>query len=759
MIGVVLITPASAISWTAGGVVYPNLPASILWSTGGNWSGGVPPATISPYDDVTFTNAGAVAGPAPTNEVAATTSINSLWYSQTDTAYVHTTQIDLNQTLKVQGFNATTPSGYVDKYSLYAGNLGTTATSVQKTVITGNGKLDVSGPSGENTTGDIIVTMGNATGGTTYPDHTAVLDLSGLATFNANVDQLLVGVEATGSSMDRPNGIMYLAASNTIVLNNATSPVAEAGGTSCPLPGGALVVGYSSGKGAGDTYICALYLGHTNTIKADYVLVGGRVRPAAMGFESKTDGSSMTLQGNSQSRVKSINIGDNTNNSTSGNATVGTVDLRGGSVNIMADSIVLGQTTTNYSGSNRQAYSATGTLSFDTGTIDSTGMLIANQATNLNAKATGTVNVSGAATLTIGANGLTMANYNGGYTGAYYGAIQPATATLNVSGGTVTIAGGIRTDVMNLNSGEYAGPNSGVTVASTINITGGSVTLGGDITKGVATTNMSGTIRTTVIVNGGTLDMQGPDLQRHNIGSSTSSIDTLTLANGTLKNVLQINGGGAITTTTTGGTLTISGTNTFTGATTVSAGKLLAEGSMWSFVTVNSGATLGGNGTLGDATHLVGLKVLGILAVGDSAGQMTVYAGTNDVTLAAGSNDNVEITGNAPGAAGYDQLLVETGNVSLAGALNLSATYTPNPGDMLWIIDNVGSGTLSGTFSNDPVPTLWSGWDIFYSADHATNSLSGGNDVVIAQVPEPATLTMLIIAAGLCLMFKRTRGK
>ncbi len=76
----------------------------------------------------------------------------------------------------------------------------------------------------------------------------------------------------------------------------------------------------------------------------------------------------------------------------------------------------------------RNGYGGTGTLSFDTGTIDTTSMIIANQATNLNSKPTGTVNVSGTATLTIGANGLTMANYNGGYAANYYGAIQPATA-------------------------------------------------------------------------------------------------------------------------------------------------------------------------------------------------------------------------------------------------------------------------------------------------------------------------------------------
>jgi autotransporter-associated beta strand protein len=769
-VAALLTASASATSLTWSGL---SSPTNILWSDINNWA---PNIAHGSGDDICFGNTAGYLS----NEVATSDTINSLWYQQTDTAYIQSTLIDAGQILKVQGFAATAPSGYVDKYSLYAGNVGAAAASTEKTVITGAGGLDVSGPGGVNTTGDIIValTQGSAPSpATADPDHTAILDLSGLATFNANVDQMLIGVSsASTGSNTRPNGIMYLAHDNTIVLNNALSPVAASGGTATPLPGGALVVGYTSNSGAGDTYICALYLGHTNTISADYVLVGGVKRPAAMGWESTTDGSSMTLRGTSQTRVKSLNIGDLTNNSTGGNPTVGTVDLRGGTVNIMADTIVLGQTTTNYVGvNNRQGYGAKGYLYVDAGTVDTTTMVLANQATNLNSSATSIVGVSGTATLTIGSGGLTMANYNGGYTAAYYGACNSASATMNISGSaTVTVAGNIKTDVFNLNSGEYAGPNSGRSVASNINITGGSLTVNGDITSGVATSNVLGTITSQVTLNGGTLDMTG-----HSIGpvsATTGALSALSFQSGTLKNVGGLNStaDGTTMNKTTTGLLVLDGANTYAGTTKVSAGTLKFASTMTlastlidvaaagtldvtafgGGYTVAGGKTLEGNGLVnGSAT------ILGALAPGESTGQLTI-AGSVSIsgTLAE------EINGNVAGTS-YDQLVVTdngalVSNVTLGGTLAITSSYTAAPSDVFWIInDTSATGTLTGTFGT--VTGMPAGWQVLYNVDFGTTNLTpgSGNDVAIVLVPEPATWLMLIAAAGLGLLLKRFRNK
>jgi hypothetical protein len=766
--------PAAAATYNWVGTTGALPPSSMAWSDVNNWA---PNTAYTSADDIVFTNTAAGSG-AVTNEVTASTAVNSLWYQQSDTAYIQTTQIDANQTLKVQGFNATTPSGFSDKFSLYAGNLGTTQTSVLKTVITGTGgTLDVSNATGGNTGGDIQVAMMSGNAGTTYPDHTAILDMSGLTTFNANVDQMLIGVTAaTNATYDRPNGIVYLAQNNTITLNNALSYANPTGNPPLlTLPGGGLVIGYGSNRGAGDTYINALYLGQTNTIYVSNVLVGGRFRSGLMAFISKTNGSTLKMRGVGSTdanpvRVSSITLGDNTNNSTGGNSTVGTIDLRGGNADIMATSIVLGQSSTNYVGVNtRNGFKETGNLHFDTGTIDTTGMIVANEATNLNSTTVGSVNVSGTATLTIGANGLTMSNYNAGTSGAYYGACAPSTSTLNVSGGTVTVAGGINTDV--LNGG--AGPNSGVIVASTINVTGGSVTLGGDITKGVATANTSGTVSTTVKIDGGTLDMGS-----HAFGSATAPLTTLNLYSGTLKNVSDVHVGASNALVknwdgTTAGTLILDGTNTYTGITQVTGGtlKLAATCTIASSTidvaagildvtafgtgyTVGSGKTIQGNGTVNGS-----INVAGTLATGESApGILTVNGNAN-----LSGVDAVDIN-TATAGTGYDQLVVNgsTNTVALAGtlALTVSPTFIPNS-DVFWIVlnnDSLGSAGLTGTFSS--TTGLPAGWNVLYNVEYDTSNLTpgSGNDVAIVAVPEPATLAMLIIAAGLCLVFKRFRN-
>lgn len=220
---------------------------------------------------------------------------------------------------------------------------------------------------------------------------------------------------------------------------------------------------------------------------------------------------------------------------------------------------------------------------------------------------------------------------------------------------------------------------------------------------------------------------------------------------------------------TTAGTLILDGNNTYTGNTKVSAGTLqfTAGVAIASSVidvyggtldvtafggpgyTVGGGVTIKGNGTVNGS-----LNVLGTLSAGESPGQLTV---NGNATLSG--NDLVEIAGGAPGT-GYDQLVVNDGisspgTVTLGGTLTVSNTYAPPAPGPLWIVLNNTSNPLSGTFST--VTGLPAGWDVVYNVDYATSNLTpgSGNDVAITTVPEPATLAMLIFAAGLCLMFKR----
>ena len=100
----------------------------------------------------------------------------------------------------------------------------------------------------------------------------------------------------------------------------------------------------------------------------------------------------------------------------------------------------------------------------------------------------------------------------------------------------------------------------------TLTLTGGTLTVAGDIVQG-STTRTTGT----PILNGGTLDMGRKNIGGN--GSSTGNLTNITLSAGTLRNVLEINNGAALT-KGTAGTLILDGTNSFSGALTISAGTL-----------------------------------------------------------------------------------------------------------------------------------------------------------------------------------------
>ena len=712
MIGAALTTSASAasISWTGLSTATP--PANLFWSDGANWSGSVPPATVSPFDDVTFTNAAGVALASPptvTNEVDASTTINTLWYNQEDTTVaVHTTQIDPGQTLKISG-NVAAPgapifpdgAGLQGNYTFMAGsaNASTSSNIISQTVIKGDGTLDLSNATGGNTGGDIFVRETNPNNG----PHTAILDLHGLTTFNASVDQMLVGysTQSTGgtNTTQRPSGTVYLARNNTIILNTNQNSATQA----------SLIIGYASGNGnTGSTGASSnVYLGQTNLLYLDNLWVGARKSTGNMSFNT-TDftNPSLTMRGKTlvdpldpskgYVPVNSIIIGDNNGSGSTSSPCTGTLDLTGGTVDILVTTMILGRTSSN-GGSTGVS---TGTFKFDTGTVTVNDVNLGYlQTSGSTQSGSGTATVLGTASLTVNTS-LVLGRYAGGTAGS-------STGTLNINGGTVT--------------------------------------LGADITDGGGSSTLS--------LAGGTLDMQS-----HNIGSAGNKIDTLTLASGTLKNVGEINGGGAggAISKTTAGTLTIDGVNTYTGATNVNAGKLLVEGSILSFVTVNDTATLGGKGTVGGLTVNAG----GTLATGNSPGQLIV---NGNVTL--GGTDAVEINGPVAGTD-YDQLVVN-GTVGLGGTLAVTTGFSTSPdpvNDKFWILLNDGTDALTGTFSNyadgaEVFNESGNSWTIHYGAEFDSNTLSGGNDVVIAVVPEPATMLMLIIAAGLCLMFKRKRDK
>ncbi|MFN6051523.1 MAG: hypothetical protein ACK47R_11895, partial [Planctomycetia bacterium] len=110
---------------------------------------------------------------------------------------------------------------------------------------------------------------------------------------------------------------------------------------------------------------------------------------------------------------------------------------------------------------------------------------------------------------------------------------------------------------------------------------------------------------------------------------------------------------------------------------------------------------------------------------------------TNSLLLSSGNTVEIDLQGTNP-ATGYDQIVVCTsGNVNLASAtLNLSSTFTGNQGTVFTILDNQGSGTISGTFTG-----LAEGAAVTVNGRAYQISYVGGtgNDVTLT-VYDPATV-------------------
>ncbi len=270
-----------------------------------------------------------------------------------------------------------------------------------------------------------------------------------MTTFNANIDQFLVGYTNAGGTANYPSGTVYLAQNNTITASNGDDAFClgrNSSGVTSTTPGYA-------GSGT-------VYLGQTNVLRLAGLSIGRRQSSGYMAFNPAFSGSkSLSIRGTAggTARINNILIGDDTS-AASGDghpAALGVLDLRGGTVDIMANNIILGRTSTVGGTSGTHNSPGDGTLYFDAGTIDTTLLQEGYNTRSANAAsitsagqyATGTVNVSGTANLVV--TNLELARFWGGTwsgtTGVY--TTTPiggwSSGTLNISGGTVTVANNI----------------------------------------------------------------------------------------------------------------------------------------------------------------------------------------------------------------------------------------------------------------------------------------------------------------------------
>ncbi|MGA2797046.1 MAG: hypothetical protein ABSE63_05685, partial [Thermoguttaceae bacterium] len=747
------VLPAGAVTtWDAGGSG-----TNLYWSNTNNWNpdGALP--TGSPFADVFF--AGTYASPnytggtmgsasSVTNEVTTNPTINSLTYNQVDLnsshpgVVYHNTEIDPGRTLKISGSYSAYPVNYgiSGNYSMYVGTEVTASDLTTKTYFTGpsglgsGGTLDISTSSGGNTGGDIVVRELSTNNDT----HLALLDLTGLSTFNANVDQLLIGyssVQNTGNSTkQKATGSLYLARNNTITLNSTLNSPSQA-----LISGAGLVIGFDPGNGnaSGNNIVgsSSLYLGQTNIINVNNFWVGSPKSGGSLSFNPAFSGSTLYMRGvnpsggdNTFTPVNYISIGDGSGGGS--NACVGVVDLTGGSVDILATQIIVGRDGT---AACSNARPMNGTLNF-IGDISTSTMSIGQHSNNNAAYfCTGTVNVGNGSHLIVNGE-MQMASFAGGTIGS-------ATANLNVSGGLLTLGGNIDKGVtapgtpVNI-AGPGATPTSGSSTAN-INLTGGILDMGGHdigyinmaapnpattavpidnftihggalnnvgnlvVTNFIAAGNVSPLTGTVAIANGGKIDLRDGTAQNISaanltlLGTSTLDFELGTDNSTSHSDYINLNGGifnigGNLTINVSrlGGSFAAAPNNTYT---------LISYGSE-----TNSGSFSFTNTTRSTMNLVLGATALTLQVTNAPGHDLTWNGGT------AGTWD-VKTTANwtslqAPSPDGY----YDTDNVTFgpqaSTVITLSNTISSNgflPGSV--IVNSANDYTFNATASTDKI--------------------------------------------------------
>lgn len=457
---------------------------------------------------------------------------------------------------------------------------------------------------------------------------------------------------------------------------------------------------------------------------------------------SNSSGASVTTLSGSGSVVLGSNI---LTISDSNSATFSGVISGSGALYLTAGNLTL----TNVNTFTGVTYVASGTLAITQNNgLAASSSVVSNGVFDISAT-TGTTlqSLSGAGTLTLGAQNLTLTNANGSFSGVvagsgniylnsgteYFSGANTFTGTMTVNSGATLGLGSatITTNVANAGSLIYSTSN---TVAMSGIVSGaGSVTVQGGgtvtvstvqtysgataITSGRLTLTGDGSISSSSgLTAAGTFDITGT-----NSGATITTLggtgyvylgtQTLTLANASSTFSGTLSGSGGLTITS--GNETLSGTSIHTGATTISAGTLtLLPGASLSSSTVLNYATL--DLSQSSATNLATSATIGSLA-----GNGTVILGSHTLVL-AGAADT--FTGTISGTGG---LTVNSGVETLTAASTYSGATTINGGSL------VLSG--SGSLSSSSKVAAYGTFDI---------SAASGGDIGFASLSGSGTVTL-----------------
>src|SRR6266478_1008315 len=306
--GLCSVSPAATIIWNGGGSANKN------WSdagAGGNWSESTEPGASDTALFNSTAGAGAAGAGFVNNIVDASATVAGVTYAQTNT--FHNTFINSGVTLTIA--NAVTANLLLAGTENDAG-----ATAMLTSTISGaGGTLALNGIA----TSYLDVRQASGTAGT----HLSTLDLSGLDTFTASIGRVLVAVQAppVGPSIARPAGTLILAKTNVITASGAAAAILLGDG------------GSNGGTGI-------MQLGQTNAIFADTIVVSGQKSSGGLlAFNPSFVTPTAYFRGASVNRVSTITISDQSALNTATTSSSGTMDLSGGTVDAMVDTIFIGK--------------------------------------------------------------------------------------------------------------------------------------------------------------------------------------------------------------------------------------------------------------------------------------------------------------------------------------------------------------------------------------------------------------------------------
>lgn len=633
---------------------------------------------------------------------------NSLWdntANAADTAVFQGTggTVSLANAINLQGLTFSTAGYTLQNQTLaFGGTQGSIDTSALGTgsnvttiasALTGTGGLTI------NANGNTSASGGSSTGR---------LTLSGTNTSLTGGIAITGGLVNFGSSSAAGSAATTAGSGNVLTLSNGGGIYNSA----------ALTLGNNIVLGTG---------GGTLRSNSGQTLTLNGVISGSGGF-NKTDSGTVTLANNANTFTGGVNVQAGTlrlgNLSANGTfAFTGNALSVSSGANLTLGSASGGTITANYTFANLSA-----PISLSGGT------LAFAQTNNTTQNMGGAIAVSGASTINLTATGFS------GHTAALNGAITGNSGSL-----TFTASGA-------------TGRNFAIGSASN-NYTG-SVILGtADASSVFNLNNALGTADWTLNDADWTVNVSNAT---HTFKSLSSSVNPLITASGASARLDVGSGntntsyagrlGGTLGLTKSGtGALTLTATHSYTGTTIVAGGSLIVNGSISTSAqtTVQSGATLGGSGSVGALTVNAG----GNLNPGNSPGILNTGNFSLQGTL------NAEINGIAAGTL-YDQVNV-TGTVDLTGgALSVLLGYTPSHGDLIFLVANDGSEAVTGTFNGMSEGFQFSAggqqWQITYQANaEGTPAFTGGNDVALMAVPEPAA--GLLGGLGLLALLRRRR--